>query len=199
MNVQRSGDPLLVQDIIERIQSSPRRAIAFKEYMKLCLYHPLHGYYRTERPKIGIQGDFYTSSFVGSVMGEMLAVCFLQHADPDSGELWNLVEWGGGTGRLARQILDEIRRLSPERYSRLQYVLIESSPYHRSLQAAELRQHKERIRFLSEEEWFEGSMAKAVLFSNELLDAFPVERIVFSKKNMAGNLCGVGCREAVFL
>ncbi|MFS8513894.1 MAG: SAM-dependent methyltransferase, partial [Planifilum fulgidum] len=55
----------LVRIISDEIASSPERAIPFRRYMELCLYHPRWGYYRREKTKIGKDGGYYTSSHVG--------------------------------------------------------------------------------------------------------------------------------------
>ncbi len=35
--------------------------ITFADFMELALYHPRHGYYNSEKEKIGRMGDYYTS------------------------------------------------------------------------------------------------------------------------------------------
>src|SRR5713101_4620857 len=77
--------------------------ITFRDFMQTALYDPKHGYYNTERLKIGPQGDYYTSSNVHPAFGAVLARAFA--------ELWGgsdqrltIVEMGPGTGQLATDV-----------------------------------------------------------------------------------------------
>ena len=66
-------DRILPQIIRDRINASPRGKITFAEYMELVLYHPEYGYYSSRKFEIGIGGDFFTSSSLGTDFGELLA------------------------------------------------------------------------------------------------------------------------------
>ncbi len=177
MNRQRSHEPL-IRRIKESIEQHPKRAIPFRDYMEMCLYDPEYGYYTGDRVKIGKEGDFYTSSSVGSLMGEMLAryVASLYEAEPR--DTLAIVEWGGGTGRLAAQLLDELRSNFPHLYAVTQFTAIETSELHRRQQRQTLKEHAGKVRFATADQWFaEGPWQGAIVFSNELLDAFPVHRV----------------------
>ncbi|SDM89919.1 SAM-dependent methyltransferase, MidA family [Paenibacillus sp. yr247] len=174
------GHPDVVKALIKAIQLEENKAITFRDYMDICLYSEPQGYYRNESPKIGKQGDFYTSSSVGSVMGEMVAayICAQLHNEIPNMEPIHIVEWGGGNGRLALHLIDEMKRIAPAIYARLTYTIIESSAYHRGLQRAALEEHAQITQFTSEAEWFaEMPQAHVFVLANELLDAFPVHRI----------------------
>ncbi|MEF3305516.1 class I SAM-dependent methyltransferase [Paenibacillus sp. GYB003] len=161
--------------IREAIDRSPQRAISFRDYMNLCLYHVPFGYYNRPAAKVGKDGDFYTNVSVGTIMGEVLGGYMSRLAeryDPDRPIA--VVEWGGGTGRLAGIVLDTIAARSPDLYERLDYVMIEISPYHRRLQREELRRHR-MVRHAEADDWLnEAGEGAVIVFSNELLDAFPV-------------------------
>jgi SAM-dependent MidA family methyltransferase len=144
--------------------------------MDLCLYDEEYGYYRSERVKIGKEGDFYTSSSVGTLMGEMLAAYIAEQLPELVGPAGGLtlVEFGGGTGRLSRHIMDALQA-GGSAYERVRLVLIETSPHHRALQREALAAHAARTSWTSEEEWLAGGAADGVLvLANELLDAFAV-------------------------
>lgn len=177
------------RELIEAIQSkiAAEGSIPFDDYMSLCLYHETYGYYTSSKPKVGKEGDFYTSASVGTVMGELLAAYIIKGQWGKRVEAQALtqdvevVEWGGGSGRLAKQFLDEIGIKSPKLYERIRYTCVEHSPYHRQLQQDMCETHLPHMRWLSEDQWLEesaSSQAPVFLFSNELLDAFPVKRIV---------------------
>ena len=142
--------------------------------------------------KIGKQGDFYTSSSIGSVMGEMVAsfICTQLRMKALHTEPVHIVEWGGGNGRMALHIMDEIKRTEPAIYARLTYTIIESSAYHRQLQQTLLEEHEELIRFASEIEWLAQTPQDHVyVLANELLDAFPIHRIRYKDLTFPRILC----------
>lgn len=169
--------------LIRLIEGSPDRQISFKSYMAYCLYDEQYGYYHRSTVKIGKDGDFYTSSSVGPMMGRTLAAAIrklLQQEGWADGP-WQIAEWGGGNGRLALHMLDCLRQEAPDPYARLTYTLVERSPYHRTLQRDALREH-ERVRFQTPEEWLaESSAIPTIVCSNELLDAFPVHRLRYAQ------------------
>lgn len=174
------GKPMIVKEIREKIRNNVLNSIPFYDFMSICLFHETEGYYPSDVPKIGPDGDFYTSSSIGSLMGEMIAAYLVQvwESEFEQGMPFTVVEWGGGNGRLALHILDEISKIAPECYSGLNYVMIEASGYHRALQAELLQPHIARVRWMSDESWFEqGDRWNTVVVANELLDAFPVYRV----------------------
>jgi SAM-dependent MidA family methyltransferase len=169
----------LIEFIRYQIRQSAEQAISFRDYMELCLYHPEFGYYTNTKEKVGKAGDFYTSVALGGLMGETLA-CYLASQTTVSKQPLTLTEWGGGTGGLAQQLLDELERNYPEAYESLSYVSVELSSYHRTRQAEALSRHVNagHVSWMTEEEWLAGGVRdNIIVFSNELIDAFPVHRI----------------------
>jgi SAM-dependent MidA family methyltransferase len=95
------------------------------------------------------------------------------------------VEWGGGTGQLAKQFLDAVQEADEALYQRLRYTSIEHSEYHRHLQAENGEAHLSHIRWMQEQTWLEELESRkqpVVVFSNELIDAFPVKRAVYRQE-----------------
>ena len=156
--------------------------IPFSQFMDWCLYHPRYGYYTSERTKIGKDGDYYTSSCVHPLFGHLIAKQLIQMAEILGGEAFDVIEMGGGRGFLCQDILDWSKRNSPSIYGRLRYHLIETAPHF-------LREQKERLAKWKREgkvswiplEAFEARriQVEGCFLSNELVDAFPVHRIVF--------------------
>lgn len=171
----------LTEIIRNLITGTAEQAIRFEHYMSLCLYHETYGYYRTRRKKIGREGDFYTSSYVGTGMGACLAAFMLSCWSGHPGSLTDplhVVEWGGGEGRLAAHTLDALKKADKKLYQRVQYTMIETSAYHRSIQKSTLAPHENRLRFMTEEEWLAAAPHPgSTVLANELLDAFPVYRL----------------------
>lgn len=181
--MNQQGNAGLVRWLREKIDESGRQAISFRDYMAYCLYHPTWGYYTAERPKLGKEGDFYTSAALGSLMGEMIAAWIVGTvADAPEGGPLTLIEWGGGGGKLAADVLDALQAKEPALYARLRFIAVELSPYHRRLQQERLAAHAALAEWLTEEEWrSRGPWRRAVVWSNELLDAFPVQRLVYDE------------------
>ncbi|HIE64556.1 MAG: SAM-dependent methyltransferase [Nitrospira sp.] len=171
--------PELITAIREEI--TRKGPIPFMRYMEMALYHPRYGYYASPGEKIGWKGDYYTSSSVHPVFGELIAKQVLQMravcargdaSNPE--EIFTLVEMGAGKGTLCFDILNTIRREAPAVFEHLDYVIIEESRWLRDKQAESLRPiFSGRIRW---EEKIPSNLVGLVL-SNELLDAFPVHRL----------------------
>lgn len=92
----------------ETPEGERKRCLTFRDYMELCLYEPEHGYYRSGAgARVGREGDFYTSAYIGDAMGERLGHYLYRLAARrfEGAERVELVDWGGGTGRLAAQML----------------------------------------------------------------------------------------------
>ncbi|MEK8129699.1 SAM-dependent methyltransferase [Paenibacillus filicis] len=173
------GNTELLRRIALRLEQSPDGWLSFRDYMEMCLYEPGCGYYTSEREKLGRTGDFYTSSSLGGLLGECLAHYIDREMNQAEGPL-HLVEWGGGSGRLARQVLEALQERNPALYDRLTYTGVETSPYHRRLQNEALQAHGTRIRIIPPEAWKPSSgQGRTLVFSNELPDAFPVHRVVY--------------------
>ncbi|WP_240416987.1 class I SAM-dependent methyltransferase [Paenibacillus periandrae] len=173
----------LLEIIRECIRQNPQQTISFRDYMELCLYHPELGYYTSSRDKVGKTGDFYTSTSIGGLLGEVLA----QYIAGQTSQAWGtaeqpltLVEWGGGNGGLAQQVLDELKRRYSDVYARISYISVEISPHHRRLQAESLAEHliAGRVSWMTEEEWeANGPWQRTIVFSNEFHDALPVHQV----------------------
>ncbi|HEX7056052.1 MAG TPA: SAM-dependent methyltransferase [Bacilli bacterium] len=174
---ERLGNRELAQVIMDAIAASPQRAISFRDFMDLCLYHPKYGYYMTERKRIGRDGDFYTSANIGSIMGEIIAEKFVRMTGA-----WRhdaaIAEWGAGTGRMAYHILRHLQNTYPGIYERMRYTIVETSPNQISQQKELLANHRERVDWQTAEAWFANAPHSDVfVFANELIDAFPVHRV----------------------
>ncbi|MED1792647.1 SAM-dependent methyltransferase [Brevibacillus nitrificans] len=161
--------------IHREIASRSERAIPFSRYMELALYHPIYGYYMSDKPKVGKDGDFFTSASVHPVFGETLADAVADMWRIAQMEAPVLVEIGGGTGRLCRNILDRLQQEAPDLYQAMEVILIETSPYHRKLQEEALIAHDVPKHWYSSlAEAADKQSIEGVILSNEWLDAFPV-------------------------
>ena len=172
-------------------------SISFARFMEMALYEPGLGYYESNATRVGCAGDFYTSVSVGPLFGELLALRFLTWLKslPQFAERsWSWVECGAHDGRLARDLLTALDRHPAER-DRIEYVILEPSERRRFWQKANLKPWTGRVR------WIDSLPAEGihgVIFSNELLDAFPVHRIGWNASDRRWFEWGVGGSDTGF-
>lgn len=164
----------LARLVVERIRAAG--PISFAEYMRECLYHPQLGYY--SKPESRRFGDFYTSVDVHPIFGRLLARQLAEMwAELGRPREFSAVEAGAGTGRLASQILDFAARELPEFYGCVRYFAVERSSARRERHRTALGVHLENGRAVSAFE-LPRDIPAGCVFSNELLDAFPVHRVI---------------------
>ena len=172
----------LVEIVRDRIDNSPQQQITFAEYMELVLYHPQHGYYASSESRISEGGDFLTSPHLADDFGEMLAIQLYQMWQiVGSPQMFRIVEMGAGQGLLAAQILDYIRRVYPDFFESIDYLIIEIAPGMISAQQARLKDLP--VRWCDWSALIDRSIVGCFL-SNELIDAFPVHQIVVAEDKL---------------
>jgi len=162
-------------DLIAVIRAAIAEAggrIPFARYMGLALTHPAHGYYASGRGTPGRAGaDFLTapetSPFFGRCLAVQIAECWESLGAPTNFTIW---EPGGGTGTLARTLLDALRADAPGTYRATTYWLDDLSPL--AHDGAGNHAHEGHIARGSPPEGMIG-----VVLSNEFVDALPVHRI----------------------
>ncbi len=165
--------------ILERIHA--QGPITFADFMETVLYHPQEGYYYSAQEKIGASGDYYTSPHLHPIFGHLLARQMRQ--------MWQILDYpspfiimeiGAGQGLLSVHILHYCQKNFPEFYQELNYLIVEKSPFFQ----------KEQKKFLEKFFWTgkvhqislsallrEGSPIVGCIFSNELIDSFPVHLV----------------------
>jgi SAM-dependent MidA family methyltransferase len=156
--------------------------VPFARFMEWCLYHPDYGYYRSGGAKIGKGGDYYTAPSVHPFFGSMVAKQLMQMSELVGAERFTVVEMGAGRGFLCLDILDWAEKNAPAFYRRLDYRLLDSSRRFVEEQRERLAPHvREGKVSWGEEGEAEagGRMIDGCFLSNELVDAFPVHRVVF--------------------
>ncbi|MBE7380517.1 MAG: class I SAM-dependent methyltransferase [Leptolyngbya sp. SIO1E4] len=177
------GSPALCQLICDRMARSPQQRIPFAEFMELALYHPQHGYYAASSAQLGHTGDFVTSSHLDNDFGELLAA--------QLAEMWHqlnyphpfqLVEMGPGQGHLAETILSYLQRQHPDCLAATHYILIETSPALKTEQQTRLQPWQAQgvsLNWCALTDLPQDSVT-GCFFSNELVDAFPVHRVMLT-------------------
>jgi len=142
-------------------------AIPFSRFMELALYAPNLGYYSGGAAKLGAEGDFTTAPEISPLFGATLAraaAAIMAQSGP------NIIEFGAGTGKLARDVLEALDAMG---VALERYTIIELSGELRARQQEALKAFPQ-VRWLS---GFPETFQGAVL-ANEVLDAMPVELVV---------------------
>ncbi|WP_078577037.1 class I SAM-dependent methyltransferase [Salipaludibacillus agaradhaerens] len=167
-----------MRNLINRLLECHDPPWDFAEYMEVALYDPAVGYYMQPEVKLGYKGDFYTSNHVHPVFAETLALYFMtviktQRLSPF------ICEWGAGDGQFANHALSYLKNQFPDFYNKLTYIILETSPYHRKVIEEKLQAHKKAISLYSSFAEITKSITsfEGIVFSNELIDAFPVHRV----------------------
>ena len=139
-------------------------AISFARFMELALYAPGLGYYSGGSAKLGQAGDFTTapelSSLYGAALAQVAAAIIAQSAP-------NILEFGAGTGKLARDVLTALAAAGVAVES---YAIMELS--------GELRaRQQEALKDFPQVSWLDDfpEAFSGVVLANEVLDAMPVQ------------------------
>ena len=156
----------LQQEIASAIEQAGG-AIPFSRFMELALYAPRLGYYSGGAAKLGASGDFTTAPEITPLFGAALAraaAAIIAQSAP------NIIEFGAGTGKLARDVLSA---LADDGVQVERYTIIELS--------GELRaRQQEALKDFPQVEWRDGfpDSFSGVVLANEVLDAMPVELVI---------------------
>lgn len=156
----------------EKIESAPALRLDYAQFMEEVLYHPVHGYYMKDKEKVGAKGDFITSSNIHDIYGKIFAKLLI-HYFHEANILPVLIEIGGGNGRFAAQLLTEVERIDPLLFDKLEYIMVETSPFHISLQRKAIPRSA-RVTYCRSIDEIPKEKHNGVIFSNELFDALPV-------------------------
>jgi SAM-dependent MidA family methyltransferase len=145
------------------------------DYMRLCLTHPLHGYY-IDRDPFGAGGDFITAPEISQMFGELIgiwmAAVWRQMGAPEN---VRVIELGPGRGTL---ILDALRaaRVVKEFREAIVLHLVEISPALQKLQQQRLEALDVPVLWHTTFDDVPGG--PAIIIANEFVDALPVHQAV---------------------
>lgn len=173
------SDPALIAAIRDAIALTGR--ITFAQFMDLALYHPTHGYYRVRAERPGRGGDFLTapelSPFFGTCIARQLHEVWQLLDRP---ELFTVLEYGAGGGRLAQDILAGARDEAPEFAVALRYRLHETNPHRRASARALLDATGlgGAVSYEDPEESADITPFVGAIVTNEFADALPVHRVI---------------------
>lgn len=153
---------------MSKLPPEPER---FSQFMQRALYDPQRGYYTARIRTVGARGDFSTTATLSNRLGRAIAA-WLKTESQTTG-VRTVIEIGGGDGSLMRSALNSLgwwQRL------RLRFLMVESSP----VLTAQQRQKAGRAVsawYTTLPEALQACGGQALIYSNELLDAFPVDLV----------------------
>ena len=170
-------DPALRKEIVNLINK--RGKITFADFMELALYHPEHGYYTSGKEKIGKKGDYYTSSDVHPVFGELIARQLEQMWRLMGKGRFTVVEMGAGKGRFCYDIINFIKKKFPEFFEEVDYKIVEISQNLIERQSSTLKGLEDKVSWESlSEDGFSFEPVIGSFLSNEFVDSLPVHQVV---------------------
>ena len=143
--------------------------IPFEAFMQRALHDPQNGYYAKHITRVGGRGDFTTAPMLSQALGKAIA-SWATGALKTTG-CRHLIEIGPGTGELAAQVWKNLP-WSLRRKCRLH--LVETSPPLSALQQQKLGRKANWHH--TPQDALKACDGKAVIYSNELVDAFPCRR-----------------------
>lgn len=158
--------------------------MTFCDFMAACLYEPGLGYYTSPGRKVGTAGDFYTSITVHAAFGRVIAreiVRMWRSMGQPTG--FDLVEVGAGHGRLSCDIMDFLAQHQPDCYTASRLTLVEQEPSLAGAQAELLAAHAAKLEWRTPAQLADLRFS-GVLYSNELLDAMPVHRVIMTAEGL---------------
>jgi SAM-dependent MidA family methyltransferase len=147
--------------------------------MQIALYDESGGYYvRRDLQRWGRAGDYRTaperSLLFAATFARYFASLYEELGAPPS---WTIFEAGAGAGHFARGVLETLRREHPHIFSATRYVIDEVSADGRRKADQLLEEFADRVEYRRISEISEP-INEGIVFANELLDAFPVHRVI---------------------
>jgi SAM-dependent MidA family methyltransferase len=158
-----------VLPLLRRVQEECGGAIPFDRFMREALYHPTLGYYTAQIADVGREGDFSTSATLDQGLGMSIAAWIMERARASGWRRIPVIEVGAGSGHLARTILKHLGWLGRLKTS---YTIVEASLILKRRQQDLLR-GRGVVWVESMEQALKRSGGRTLIFSNELVDAFP--------------------------
>ena len=165
----------LIEYLIDRIcREGP---ITFHEWMREALYNESAGYYMRADTQIwGRLGDYRTSpetsALFAATLARYVAGLFEELGKPAA---FSFVECGPGDGSFAEGLLTSLRDYFPEAFAATKYFIDEITPERRRTIAKRLERLGSKVEFVSLESL--PKLECGIVFSNELVDTFPVHRV----------------------
>ena len=154
-----------------------KNKIALDKFINFALYNNPYGYYE-KKGIFGKKGDFITSPYISSIVGEMIAIWILNRFINKKIFNFSILEIGAGEGYLAKDILNTFEKFNNIKF-KFNYVICEKSSFYKKKQQNKLR--KFNIKWINSIKNFKKK--NCIILSNELIDAFPIKQL-FKNNNL---------------
>jgi SAM-dependent MidA family methyltransferase len=176
----KSGKVSSVSPLADRLRARIQQEgpITFQEWMSAALYDELDGYYcRADRIPQGRAGDYRTAPETSPLFAATFANYFSKlFTDLKWSQSWTIFEVGSAGGDFAHGLLSSLRQHDPQIFAATNYVIDEISPAARQRATDRLAEFADRVTFLRLAEVVQPTLG--VVFTNELIDALPVHRVI---------------------
>jgi SAM-dependent MidA family methyltransferase len=170
--------------------------ISFYDWMNAALYDERAGYYcRRDIVRRGRLGDYRTAPESTPLFGMTFARYFAKlFAELGSPAKWTIIEVGAGFGEFAADVLRSLRLRHPHVFAATHYLIDEFTEDGRERTQINLAGFEDKYEFFRFTDIREP-IRVGVIFSNELIDAFPVHRIKNSNGVLRSLYVGVDDRD----
>ena len=178
------GDPRLIAVIRDAIAAGGGR-IPFADFMGLALDHPELGYYRAAKRRPGRGGDFLTAPettpYFGFMLARQIAECWQRLGQPAP---FTIREIGSGVGGLAYDIIAALLDDHPELRGTLVYRLAEPNGHRQAEARAAMDRAGLADVVVVEDTDAPAEPVTGVVLANEVADALPVHRLIYSQERL---------------
>jgi len=183
--------------LASRLRDRIRRGgpIPFRAWMEAALYDQQEGYYyRSDRERWGRLGDYRTSSERSVLFAATFARYYAKlHQELGSPAEWTIVEAGAGEGYFAAGLLETLQLRFSKAFCATRYIIDEASVDSKSRAEQKLARFGEQVDFKRLPELH--PINSGIIFSNELLDAFPVHRATVREGQLREFYVGINGKE----
>jgi len=179
--------------------------------MKSALYDEREGYYSVPRVRQGRTGDYRTAPETSPLFAATFAAFFAKlFADLGSPDQFTIVEVGAGSGDFAQGVLATLKAEHPQVFDPTHYIAEEFGAASREQCASRLAAFGSRVSVrsptvregnlvnLAVPDGRASGVITGVIFSNELIDAFPVNRVTVKDGRLRELFVGVHDSEFVW-
>ena len=177
----------LESEIRRRIEAAGPMPIG--EYMALCLFDPVHGYYTTRDP-LGAGGDFITAPEISQMFGELIGLWMAAvWKRMDSPPKVHVIELGPGRGTMMKDALRALK-VMPGFSETIALHLVEINPVLQAQQQRALAEVAPPVAW--HKTLNEVPPGPSIVVANEFFDALPVNQAVKLESGWHQRCVGIG-------